>query len=290
MNKALLFTNYYSIALFHTFVLSQAQSDPALASSLSGACVSLISQYPPTESLYASQVCHVCQGLGLTAPVDQCCGAADPTACFANSLFGVTATGSSSTATLGLSETGYPITNCYSVTAIFTSCLAATPAFQSLCFHDQQSCLCSTWGIAAPDYYDNYWSSCLSYLSEYEPSEYSMLGPDSNGNVQSRKCSTWQQLTATGGVPSNCLTSPSNTASSTSLNPLDSTTSTQPPARSSSTSGGAATGAGSSSNGQVRLEVSLRFRSPPNDFTASRFNVDLDNSGLRLGFHCPGMM
>jgi hypothetical protein len=107
--------------------------------------------------------------------------------------------------------------NCDAAISISQSCEIASPGFDNLCFHDQQSCLCSTSGIWAPSYYDDYWSSCLAWASTSDASPYSLLGPHTNGVVQSRKCQTWGQLTATGGTPSNCPTSPSNVLSSTSL-------------------------------------------------------------------------
>lgn len=204
--------------------LSLASAQASIASSLSSECVSFISQYPPTVSLYASQICHVCQGLGVTPSVEACCGAVNPTACFASSFYSISATDTAVTETLGLSQTGFPETNCDSVTSILKSCQAATPNILALCFHDQQSCLCSTSSTFAGDYYDNFWSGCLSWAETYNPSMYSELGPSANGVVQSRPCQIWSQLTATGGTPSNCATSASATLTSTSLAPLSTAT------------------------------------------------------------------
>lgn len=190
-------------------------------SSLSSECVSFISAYPPTVSSYASEICHVCQGLQISPSVEPCCSASNPTACFATSFYGISVTDATASAPLGLATTtttyAYGSIDCDSAVSIFQSCEAATPGFDNLCFHDQQSCLCSTSGTWAPSYYDNYWSSCLSWLETAEPSEYSLLGPSTNGVVQSRKCQTWAELTATGGTPSNCLTSASAILSSVSL-------------------------------------------------------------------------
>jgi hypothetical protein len=107
--------------------------------------------------------------------------------------------------------------NCDAAFSILQSCEIASPGFDNLCFHDQQSCFCSTSGTWAPNYYDDYWSSCLAWASASDASSYLLLGVHTNGVVQSRKCQTWGQLTATGGTPSNCLTSASNVLSSTSL-------------------------------------------------------------------------
>ena len=46
--------------------------------------------------------------------------------------------------------------NCDAVISIFQCCEIASPGFDNLCFHDQQSCLCSTSGAWAPSYYDDY--------------------------------------------------------------------------------------------------------------------------------------
>jgi hypothetical protein len=208
------------IFLFRLEYFSLAQN-PTTYSSLSSECISFISAYPPTVSLYASEICHVCQGLQISPSVEPCCSASNPTACFATSFYGISVTDATVSAPLGLPSTtttyAYGSVYCDSAISIFESCEAVTPGFDNLCFHDQQSCLCSTSGIWAPSYYDNYWSSCLSWAETVDPSEYSLLGPNTNGIVQSRKCQTWAELTATGGTPSDCLTSASATLSSVSL-------------------------------------------------------------------------
>jgi hypothetical protein len=132
-----------------------------------------------------------------------------------NATMSISASPSVSIASTQLGSLGS--TNCDSAVSIFENCEASTPGFANLCFHNQQSCLCSTAGTWAPSFFDNYWSSCLAWASTADPSQYSLLGPHTNGDVQSRKCQTWNAFTATGGIPSGCLTSPSNTLSSTSL-------------------------------------------------------------------------
>jgi hypothetical protein len=108
-------------------------------------------------------------------------------------------------------------TNCNSAASMVENCEGSTPGFDNLCWHDMQKCLCSTSGTWAPTIFDNFWSSCLAWASTADPSQYSLLGPQTNGVVQSRKCQTWAEFTATGGIPSGCNTSPANTLSSTSL-------------------------------------------------------------------------
>jgi hypothetical protein len=203
--------------------LAFAQSS-TLLSTLSSECISFISAYPPTISLYASQVCHVCQGLQLSPSIEPCCANANQAACFASSFFHTSVSGATMPAPTLPPTSGTPTglgyfgsTNCESVTSIIEVCQASTPGFNNLCFHDMQSCLCSTSGTWAPSFYDNYWSSCLEWASTADPPEYSALGPDANGVVQSRVCQTWGELTATGGTPSDCLTSPLATLSSVSL-------------------------------------------------------------------------
>lgn len=208
------------ISLFglERFCLAQ---NPTTYSSLSSECVSFISVYPPTVSSYASQICRVCQGLQISPSVEPCCSNSNPTACFATSFYSISVTDATLSAPLNIPTTSttraYGSIYCDSAVSIFESCEAVTPGFDNLCFHDQQSCLCSTSGTWAPSYFDNYWSSCLSWAETVNPSEYSLLGPNTNGVVQSRKCQTWAELTATGGVPSDCLTSASATLSSVSL-------------------------------------------------------------------------
>jgi hypothetical protein len=213
-----------SLVSLFTFQYLAATQSSTLYSSLSSECVSFISQYPPTISLYASQICHVCQGLNLSPSVEPCCSNSNPTACFASSFYGISVSDATKSAPITVAPPSYTgSANCDAVISILSGCEAATPGFDNLCFHDQQSCLCSTSGTWAPDYYDDYWSSCLAWASSSDPSEYSLLGPQTNGVVQSRKCQSWGQLTATGGTPSNCNTSPSNVLSSTSLAPTTST-------------------------------------------------------------------
>ena len=204
---------------------AEAQN-PTLFSSLSSECISFISQYPPIVSLYASQICRVCQGFQLSPSVEGCCSNTNPTACFASSFYHISVTAPTitpapalSTATSSVTRVGYyGSTNCDSAISILEDCEAATPGFDNLCFHDQQKCLCSTSGTWAPTIYDDYWSSCLGWASTADPSHYSLLEPSGNRVVQSRKCQTWGALTVSGGTPSNCLTSPSNTASFVSIN------------------------------------------------------------------------
>src|SRR5277367_6404455 len=63
-----------------------AAHNSTLYSSLSSECVSFITKYPPTVSLYAS---HVCQGPHLSPSVEPCCSNSSPTACFASSFYGI---------------------------------------------------------------------------------------------------------------------------------------------------------------------------------------------------------
>lgn len=194
--------------------------NPTLQASLSSECISFISEYPPTVSLYASEICHVCQGLSLSPSVEPCCSNSNPTACFASSFYGITVPDATASAPITVAPPSYTgQANCDAVISIVEVCEAATPGFDNLCFHDQQSCLCSTSSTWAPSYFDDYWSSCLAWASTSSPAEYSLLGPETNGVVQSRKCQTWGSLTATGGTPSDCNTSPTamETAQSTSL-------------------------------------------------------------------------
>ena len=207
-----------SLASLFTFHYLTAAQNSTLDSSLSSECAAFITKYPPTVSLYASQICHVCQGLQLSPSVEPCCSNSNPTACFASSFYSISITGATTSAPITVAPPSYTgSANCDAVISILQSCENASPGFDNLCFHDQQSCLCSTSGTWAPSYYDDYWSSCLSWASASDASSYSLLGPHTNGVVESRKCQTWEQLTATGGTPSNCLTSPSNVLSSTSL-------------------------------------------------------------------------
>lgn len=229
------------ILLFGLSHFSLAQN-PTTYSSLSSECVSLISAYPPTVSLYASEICRVCQGLQISPSIEPCCSASNPTACFATSFYGISVTDATVSAPLGIPTTSsthaYGSIYCDSAISIFESCEAVTPGFDNLCFHDQQSCLCSTSGTWAPSYFDNYWSSCLSWAETDDPSEYSLLGPNTNGVVQSRKCQTWAELTATGGTPSDCLTSASATLSSVSLAGAAAPTLSTSPTRTTSSSAG----------------------------------------------------
>lgn len=212
------------LANFHSLAVAQNSTAYSI---LSSECISYISAFPPTVSLYAFQLCQVCQGLQLSPSIEPCCSAANPTACFASSFYHLSVSDATITAAPTLmTSTGsttmlgyYGNTNCDSVISILENCEAATPGFDNLCFHYQQACFCSTSGTWAPSIYDDYWSSCLAWASTANPSYYSDLGPGTNGVVQSRKCQTWEQLTATGGTPSDCLTSPSNTLSPTSLAP-----------------------------------------------------------------------
>ena len=206
---------YACIFILHHLALAQ---DPALQSSLSSECVTFITQYPPTVSVYASQICQVCQGLSLTPSVEPCCSNSNPTACFASSFYGITVPDASSSAPITVAPGRYTgSVNCDAAISILVDCENATPGFDNLCFHDQQSCLCSTSGTWAPSFYDDYWSSCLAWAEVSSASWYSLLGPQTNGVVQSRKCQTWAAFTATGGSPSGCNTSPTNTLTSTTL-------------------------------------------------------------------------
>lgn len=220
----------FRFAQFVLLFLSQSinlafSQNSILYSKLSSECVSLISNYPPTVSLYASEVCHVCQGLGLTPSVEPCCSKSNPTACFASSFYGKIVTDAGKPAPITVSgsfagtsrRTYFASTNCDSAFSIEQRCAASSPGFTNLCFHQQQSCLCSASGKWAGPVFDNHWSSCLAWAETANPSEYSLFGPNTDGVVQSRKCQTFSELTATGGTPSNCLTSASNTLSSTSL-------------------------------------------------------------------------
>lgn len=112
---------------------------------------------------------------------------------------------------------------CDLAASIINVCEASTPNFEDLCFHDAQSCLCSTSGTWAPSFYDNNWSSCLAWAMASDQQFYSSLIPP-NGVVQSRKCQTWGAFTATGGIPSGCNTSPLPTSSSASPTPGTSST------------------------------------------------------------------
>jgi hypothetical protein len=77
----------------------------------------------------------------------------------------------------------------YSRVSIRSNILFALPSadhvcalsFENLYFSDLQSCLCTTSGTFAPNYYDGYFSSCLSFVSKYDPQEYSQLGPIGGG-------------------------------------------------------------------------------------------------------------
>lgn len=190
----------------------------ALFSSLYSECITFIPEYPPTVSLYASKFCHVCQGLSLTPSIEPCCSNSNPTACFASSFYSTSLSDATIAAPITVAPASFTgSANCDAAFSILEGCENATPGFDRLCFHDQQSCYCSTSGTWAPNYYDNYWSSCLAWASISAPSSYSLLGPNVNGVVQSRKCQTWAQLTATGGSPSNCQTSAPNTLSPTSI-------------------------------------------------------------------------
>lgn len=203
------------------YVVSQdpvaSSSVSALLSSQSSQCVSFISAYPPTVSLYASQACQVCQNLQISPSIEPCCSNSNPTACFASSLYGISVTDGTRSAPITTSAASLGSVNCDAVISILEFCEAATPGFDDLCFHDQQSCLCSTSGTWAPSYYDNFWSGCLAWASTAAPASYSLLGPNADGQVQSRKCQSYASLTATGGIPSNCLVSSPNTLSTTSL-------------------------------------------------------------------------
>jgi hypothetical protein len=107
--------------------------------------------------------------------------------------------------------------DCNSAASIVQACEASTPNFENLCFHDAQSCLCSTSGTWAPNFFDGYWSSCLAWAMVSDTSFYAVLGPHTNGVVESQKCHTWASFTATGGTPSGCSTSAVPTRSSVSL-------------------------------------------------------------------------
>lgn len=181
----------------------------SLASALSSECVSVISASLPTIASYATSICQVCQGLSISPSVEPCCAAANPTACFASDFYGISVSDASSSRVFT-----QPLGNCNSAISIYTSCQAKTPGFDNLCFHDQQSCYCSTSGTFAPSYYDNFWSNCLAYLSTADPSSYSQIALNAAGTAQSRKCQTWYDLTKTGGTPSNCMTSAAASLSS----------------------------------------------------------------------------
>lgn len=201
------------IALFQLILISlcaaQATTfDPVSKSSLSSAqstdCVSAINQYPPTIASYASSICYLCQGLAISPSIEPCCSASNPTACFASSFYGVSVSDATISSTI---DNPPALSSCFAAIGVSTSCEQASPGFGNLCFHDQQSCYCSTSGTFAPSYYDDFWSKCLAYLSTAFPSSYSKIGPNENGVVQSRPCQTWNQLTLTEGTPSNCMTS-----------------------------------------------------------------------------------
>lgn len=201
-----------------TLVISQttsltynAASRSSLASVLSSECVALITLSSATVSSWASTICEVCQGLSVTPSLEPCCAAANPTACFASSFYGITVSDASQTATFSFPGASK---DCDSAISIFSSCQAVTPGFPNLCFHDQQSCYCSTSGTYAPSYFDNYYSNCLAYLSSAFPSSYSQIALTADGTVQSRKCQTFFDLTKTGGTPSNCMTSAAASLSS----------------------------------------------------------------------------
>ena len=176
-------------------------------STLSRDCVNFISRFHPTISKHASMVCHACKGLGISPSVEPCCSKSDKAACFASSFYDIT----KPLTTESLSISGAPpiytgSANCDAAVSIYASCEASTLDFNDKCFQDQQSCLCSTSSKWAPAYYDNYQSSCLAWASTANPGYYSLLEPNPNGVVQTRKCHSWHSHTATGGSPSNCPT------------------------------------------------------------------------------------
>lgn len=99
---------------------------------------------------------------------------------------------------------------------------------------DLQSCYCSTSGTFAPEYYDGFWSSCLSFASVYDPAEYSQLGPTGGGvftgsfpsiaishGLGSSPCQAWYEYTQT-----------------TTPRPIHSTHGTPPPETRTSSQGG----------------------------------------------------
>lgn len=190
------------VLLLEIVQLTSAQ-DTGLLSSLSSECVTFVSSYPPTIYSYASQICHVCQGLNLSPSVEPCCRASNPTACFASSFYGVTVTDTAKSNPITVAPPSFTgSVNCDAVISILRRCEGSTPGFDALSFHDQQSCLCTTSGTWAPDYFDDYWSSCMDYASTASSDYFSLFGPEANGSVQRRKCGTWYSFTATGGTVS----------------------------------------------------------------------------------------
>jgi hypothetical protein len=62
---------------------------------------------------------------------------------------------------------------CVSLAEIVLSCEAATPGFTTLPPSQELDCLCFQSGAYMPTVFDNYYDSCLTYLSTAKPSIYS---------------------------------------------------------------------------------------------------------------------
>ena len=78
---------------------------------------------------------------------------------------------------------------CGSFYGIFDNCESQTPGFTNEPFTSAASCLCYSSETYVGSIYDGYYSSCLTYLSTGDPSEYSQIQASAGGAITNRPCS-----------------------------------------------------------------------------------------------------
>jgi hypothetical protein len=92
-----------------------------------------------------------------------------------------TTAASQTTASASLTLTVHPIgfvtsnTYCSLVSYFLRFCNSATPGFSTLNYTSQTPCLCYSGTSWAPQFFDNYVTSCAQYVSSVEPLEYPKL-------------------------------------------------------------------------------------------------------------------
>ena len=146
------------------------------------ACTDAEAQCANSVSDCANYICSSCTGIDPT--IDQCCTLTDidsVVACLAEDLnLGSAATSAFATSAI----TTAPPTSitddpnfmaCSSLDSISEFCESQTPGFTDADFTSQVPCLCYDSQTYDGSYYDDYYGSCLSYISTADPADFSSL-------------------------------------------------------------------------------------------------------------------
>ncbi|KAL9612404.1 MAG: hypothetical protein Q9167_002998 [Letrouitia subvulpina] len=167
---------------------------------------------------------------------------------FGSSTGSITASASLPSFTGGSSGGGRA---CSSFESILDRCAGATPGFEDIVgFSSSASCLCYSRSNFRPSIFDNYWASCLDFVSTASPSFYASLNDD--GSIPTTPCASIGDVRSR---PSGVVGGPEGSNSSPSETPSTGEVGGPQPGGSPSASGNSPTQAPTGGCGQLEVRV-----------------------------------